>query len=69
MHIFTLSPTSSKILLEISCSLSTLRAVRMSFRSWGDVRANSKAVLRPIPEDAPVMRIVFPLRFFAIEVS
>jgi hypothetical protein len=34
-----------------------------------DFAGDFMQVLRPIPEDAPVMRIVFPLRFFAIEVS
>ena len=44
------------------CSVSRRRAVRMSLRSEGEVRANSKAVLRPMPDDAPVMRIVLPAR-------
>jgi hypothetical protein len=42
--------------------------VRISLRSRGEVRANSKAVLRPIPDDAPVINIVLPLRFFSMEV-
>ena len=34
----------------------------MSFRSFGKVRANSRAVARPMPDEAPVMRMVFPAR-------
>lgn len=30
------------------------------------MRANSKAVLRPIPDDAPVMTTVLPARRFAV---
>lgn len=38
------------------------RAVRISLRDLGEVRANSRAVERPMPEDEPVIRIVFPER-------
>lgn len=31
----------------------------------GAVRANSRAVLRPMPDEAPVMRTVLPARRFA----
>lgn len=50
-----------------SFSVSMRRAVRTSFRSSGLVRANSKAQERPIPDDAPVIRIVLPARRAAIE--
>lgn len=36
----------------------------MSFRESGEVRANSRAVALPMPEEAPVMRIVLPERRF-----
>jgi hypothetical protein len=36
--------------------------VRIREREEGDVRANSSAVERPMPEEAPVMRIVWPWR-------
>lgn len=42
------------------------RAVRISRRLFlGAVRANSKAVLRPMPEEAPVMTMVLPSRRLA----
>ena len=41
----------------------------MSLMDEGHVRANSKAVLRPMPDDAPVMRMVLPERFLAVGVS
>lgn len=43
--------------------------MRTSLRLLGDVRANSKAVLRPMPDEAPVMRTVLPKRVFAIDVG
>jgi len=66
---FTPLPTSFSISLAISCNASSRRAVRMSFRFLGDCRANSNAVLRPIPADAPVMTIVLPSRFFEADIS
>ena len=42
------------------------RAVRMSLRFWGDARANSKAVDRPMPDEAPAIRTVLPLRELGI---
>jgi hypothetical protein len=68
-HIFTPSPTSFVMAAEMSCRRSTRRAVRISLRFWGEVRANSKAVLRPMPEDAPVIRMVLPDRFLDIDVD
>jgi hypothetical protein len=50
----------------ICFNLSIRRAVSISFRFWGAVRANSNAVLLPIPLDAPVMTIVFPSRRLAL---
>lgn len=44
------------------------RAVRMSFSDEGDVRANSNAVLRPMPDDAPVINMVLPKRFLDMDV-
>jgi hypothetical protein len=41
-------------------------AVTISFRFLGAVRANSFAVLRPIPEEAPVITIVLPSKRLAI---
>lgn len=38
----------------------------MSLRFLGLVRANSIAVLRPIPDELPVMRTVLPDRRFSI---
>jgi len=38
-------------------------------RFFGDVRANSIAVLRPIPDDAPVTMIVLPSRRLPIAVA
>jgi hypothetical protein len=49
-----------------SLSVSSRLAVKMSFRSSGCVRANSTAVERPMPEDAPVITIVLPLRRWAM---
>jgi hypothetical protein len=51
-----------EISLATSLSVSSRRAVRMSLRSSGCVRANSMAIDLPIPDDAPVTRIVLPLR-------
>lgn len=57
----TLTPGDSEAICEAtSLRVSIRRAVRMSRRSFGAVRANSMAVLRPMPEEAPVMRIVLP---------
>jgi hypothetical protein len=36
--------------------------VRIRWREEGEVRANSSAVERPMPEEAPVIRIVWPWR-------
>lgn len=42
------------------------RAVRIRRRPfWGAVRANSRAVERPMPEEAPVTTMVLPVRRFA----
>lgn len=48
----------------VSARASIRRAVRISRAglSAGLVRANSRAVERPMPEEAPVMRIVLPER-------
>ena len=43
-------------------SASVRRAARRSLRLCGEVRANSRAVERPMPEEAPVMRMVLPER-------
>ena len=43
------------------------RAVRMSLRFSGLVRANSSAVDFPIPDEAPVTSTVLPLRRWVIE--
>lgn len=40
--------------------MSNRRAVSINLRFFGAVRANSFAILRPIPEEAPVIRMVFP---------
>jgi hypothetical protein len=45
------------------------RAVRISLRFLGAVRANSCAVLLPMPELAPVIRTVLPSRRLAIAVD
>lgn len=45
------------------------RAVRMSLRDCGEVRANSRAVALPMPLEAPVMRIVLPERRFETAVD
>jgi len=45
------------------------RAVRIKRRSLGAVRANSMAVLRPIPDEAPVIKIVLPSIRFEIAAS
>lgn len=61
---FTSSPTSSCISWANSWSLSNRRAVRINRRFFGDVRANSCAVLLPIPEEAPVIKMVLPSSLF-----
>ena len=64
----TLTPFSVSFRMSVasSSSLSMRRAVNTSRRSFlGAVRANSKALLRPMPEDAPVMRIVLACRRLA----
>ena len=66
---FTPSPTSSLISLASSCRESIRLAVTIIFKSLGKVRANSLAVLRPIPDEAPVTRTVLPSRRFAIAVA
>ena len=62
----TPSPASCLISSAICFKASILRAVRMSLRFLGDVRANSIAVLLPMPEEAPVITIVLPSRRLAI---
>ena len=62
----TPSPTSFLISSATCFNVSILRAVRMSFRFLGEVRANSIAVLLPMPEEAPVMTMVLPSRRLAI---
>ena len=42
--------------------------MRIRRRLFGDVRANSNAVERPIPDDAPVIIIVLPASRFAMVV-
>lgn len=64
----TPSPTSFWICAATSFNVSIRRAVRISRRFLGDVRANSTAVLLPIPEEAPVMTIVLPSRRLPIAV-
>ena len=59
---WTPDPTSFWMSAAMVLSVSMRLAVRISLRDWGDVRANSKAVLRPMPEEAPVIRMVLPLR-------
>lgn len=44
-------------------------AVRISFSEEGELRANSRAHERPMPEDAPVIRMVLAWRFWAVEVG
>jgi hypothetical protein len=59
----TLTPSAKdSISLATSLRVSSRRAVRISFKSSGCVRANSMAVDFPMPEDAPVTTIVLPLR-------
>lgn len=59
----TPSPTSAAMSAASDCSSSTRRAARMRRRlPLGQVRANSRAVDRPMPEEAPVMRTVLPAR-------
>jgi hypothetical protein len=60
--ILTLGLMDLLILAEIRWRLSMRRAVRISFRELGEVRANSSAQDFPMPLDAPVMRIVLPDR-------
>jgi hypothetical protein len=62
-------PTAWAISLASACSLPIRRAVKISLRLEADVCANSRAVLRPMPELAPVMRTVLPARFRAAEVG
>lgn len=62
-------PTACDISLASAYSLSIRRAVMISLRLDADVRANSRAVLRPMPELAPVMRTVLPDRLRAAEVG
>lgn len=50
----TPSPASLRISSASSFRMSTRRAVRTSLSDLGEVRANSRAVERPIPEEAPV---------------
>jgi hypothetical protein len=58
----TFTPVArDSISLATSFSVSSRRAVKMSLIS-GCVRANSTAVDLPIPDDAPVITIVLPLR-------
>jgi hypothetical protein len=63
----TPDPTSFSNSDLILFRVSRRRAARMSFKLLGDVRANSKAVLRPMPEEAPVMRMVLPERRLDID--
>lgn len=65
--IFTPSPTSCRISCANSSSFSNLRAVRINRRLFGAVLANSFAVLLPIPDEAPVIKTVFPSSLFAAE--
>lgn len=62
---WTPSPTSCVISAATSFNVSMRRAVRINFRFLGDVRANSLAVLFPMPDEAPVTTIVLPSRRFA----
>lgn len=57
---FTPSPTSLLMPAATSFSVSIRLAVKMSLRLFGDVLANSCAVLLPMPDEAPVIKIVFP---------
>src|SRR5271156_5020806 len=65
----TPEPTSAVIDAATCLRVSMRRAVKMSLRFAGDARANSCAQLRPMPELAPVMRMVLPSRRFAIAVD
>ena len=56
------------ISIATSFNASSRRAVSMSLMS-GCVRANSMAVALPMPEDAPVITMVLPLRRWAIFVD
>jgi hypothetical protein len=59
----TLTPLANEEISDaISFRVSSRRAVRMSLRSSGWVRANSRAVERPMPDEAPVIKTVLPLR-------
>lgn len=65
--IFVCPPLSVLMNSESSFKVSSRRAANMSL-IFGEVRENSIAVERPIPEDAPVIKTVFPLRRAAIVV-
>ena len=66
---WTPEPTSF-LMSSASCfRLSIRRAVRMSLRFLGDVRANSMAVLFPMPLEAPVTTIVLPSSRLPIAVA
>lgn len=57
---FTPGPNCFSISIASAFSLSIRRAVRIRRKFFGDALANSTAVLRPMPEDAPVMTTVLP---------
>ena len=67
----TLTPVPTSFWMSsASCfRLSIRRAVKMSLRFLGDVRANSIAVLFPMPLDAPVITMVLPSRRLPIAVA
>ena len=67
----TLTPVPTSFWMSsASCfRLSIRRAVSMSLRFLGDVRANSMAVLFPMPLDAPVITMVLPSRRLPIAVA
>lgn len=69
MWTLTPAPTSSDISFMIVSKRSRRRAVSISLRFDEHVRANSKAVLLPMPELAPVIRTVFPDRLADAEVG
>lgn len=64
---FVCPPLSALIDCASSFKVSSRRAANMSLIS-GEVRENSIAIERPIPEDAPVIKMVFPPRRAAIAV-
>jgi hypothetical protein len=64
---FTPSPTSAAMSFFTCSTTSTRLAASTRRRSLGAVRANSRAVLRPIPDDAPVIRMVLPSSRLATE--